>query len=156
MDHQQRVSSSDIEVPENLVELQEFCEDLWYKIFELHQKELTMLYNEAAEKYNKKVKSPILIIINSKTMATAKKAAAKKAAPKKDTKKAAPKKDTKKAAPKAKAAPVDGEAPKKVSQKIIIAELAEQGFTIDEIVAETGIKKGNVQWYFSKLKLKSK
>ena len=152
MDHQQRVSSNDIEVPENLVELQEFCDDLWNKIFELNQKELIMLYNEAAEKYNKKVKSPILIVINSKTMATAKKAATKKAAPKKVTKKAAPKKAT----AKAKAAPVDGEAPKKVSQKIIIAELAEQGFTIDEIVAETGIKKGNVHWYFSKLKLKSK
>lgn len=152
MDHQQRVSSDTIEIPENLVELQEFCDNLWDKIFDLGQKELIMLYNAAAEKYNKKVKAPILIIINNKTMATAKKATTKKATTKKVTKKAAPKKT--KPAPK-----VETEVEvvqKKSSQKAIIVELAEQGYTADEIVAETGIKKGNVQWYFSKLKLKSK
>jgi hypothetical protein len=53
------------------------------------------------------------------------------------------------AAPKAPKA--DGE--KKVSQKTQIVELAEQGKTIDQIVEATGIKKANVQWYFSKLKL---
>lgn len=46
---------------------------------------------------------------------------------------------------------VDGE--KKLSQKFRIVKLAEEGKTIDEIVELSGIKKANVQWYFSKLKL---
>ena len=71
-------------------------------------------------------------------MATKKKAA-KKSAPKKS----APNKAAK-----------TGE--KKVSQKTQIVELAGKGKSIDQIVEITGIKKANVQWYFSKLKLGKK
>lgn len=42
---------------------------------------------------------------------------------------------------------------KKVPQKEIICELAEEGLGIQEIVEKTGIKANNVRWYFSKLKL---
>jgi len=41
---------------------------------------------------------------------------------------------------------------KRVTQKSQIVELAAQGLTIAQIVEKTGIRKINVQWYFSKLK----
>jgi len=129
-------------IPDNMVDLQNFLETLWNRIFENNEQEQIKLYNKAAEKYNKQAKFQAITIIDNfqkqKEMAT-KKAAAKKAAPKKAPVKKA-------ATPKA-----DGE--KKVSQKTQIVELANQGKTIDEIVEATGIKKANVQWYFSKLKL---
>lgn len=42
---------------------------------------------------------------------------------------------------------------KRITQKSQIIELASQGLSIDQIVEKTGIRKINVQWYFSKLKL---
>lgn len=39
------------------------------------------------------------------------------------------------------------------TQKEIIVELNAQGMGVDEIVAATGIKKSNVSWHFSQLKL---
>ena len=78
--------------------------------------------------------------------AAAKKAATKKSAPKKGAaKKSAPAK--KAAAKKEKGAP---------SQKDQIVMLADQGLDVDQIVEKTGIKKANVQWYFSELKLGKK
>lgn len=146
----------EIVIPDNLVDLQDFLADLWEKIFEDNQVDKIDLYNTAAKKYNKAVSRDIMELITNfkkqKNMAT-KKAAAKKAAPKKAVaaKKAAPKKATTK-----KATTAPGE--KKESQKEIIVRLnskAGGGMNVDEIVAETGIKKTNVQWYFSKLGLKN-
>lgn len=141
----------EIIIPNNLVDLQEFLADLWENIFDNDQTDKIDLYNTAAKKYNKAVSRDIMELITNfkkqKNMAT-KKAAVKKAAPKKAAKKAAPKK--------AAAKKVAGE--KKESQKEIIVRLnskAGGGMNVDEIVAETGIKKTNVQWYFSKLGLKN-
>lgn len=139
-------------IPDNMVDLQNFLETLWNRIFENNEQEQIKLYNKAAEKYNKQAKFQAITIIDNfqkqKEMAT-KKAAAKKAAPKK----AAAKKAAAKKAPVKKAATPKADGEKKVSQKTQIVELANQGKTIDEIVEATGIKKANVQWYFSKLKL---
>ena len=42
----------------------------------------------------------------------------------------------------------------KKSQKDIVIEYFMKGFrTVNEVVAQTGLKKANVAWYFSKLKL---
>lgn len=42
---------------------------------------------------------------------------------------------------------------RKPSQKEQIIVLADKGLTITEIADISGLKKANVQWYFSKLKL---
>lgn len=134
-------------LPENKgTDLSDFLGDLWEKIFDAEKpnKALIEVYNKGAKIFNDDVKRESLLIITNfknqkdQIMATKKKAA-KKSAPKKS----APNKAAK-----------TGE--KKVSQKTQIVELAGKGKSIDQIVEITGIKKANVQWYFSKLKLGKK
>lgn len=147
-------------IPDNMVDLQNFLETLWNRIFENNEQEQIKLYNQAAVKYNKAVGFQAITIIDNfkkqkQIMATKKAAAEKKAATKKATaKKVAVKAVSKKAVPKKAEPKKDGK--KKVSQKVIVAELADKGLTIDQIVEQTGIKKTNVSWYFSKLKLGKK
>lgn len=133
----------DIIIPDNMADLQNFLDALWTKIFENNERDKIKLYNAAAEKYNKQAGFQAITTINNflkqKKMAT-KKTAAKKAA-------------AKKAQIVKKSKTIDETPVKKVSQKTQIVELAEKGKTINEIVEVTGIKKANVQWYFSKLKL---
>lgn len=152
-----------VEIPSNLVELQEFTQILFEKILS-GQENLVNLYNQAAKTYNNQVCFPAMTIIdnlkNLKNMATK---TAKKATKKEPAKKAAPKKAATKKAPVKKAAPakkpvvksepVEG---KKISQKEQVIELANQGLTALEIAEETGININNVRWYFSKLKLGAK
>lgn len=137
-------------VPDNMMDLQRFLQTLWDKIFEEDEQDKIRLYNQAAKKYNDAARFQAITIIDNfqkqKEMATKKKAAAKKAAAKPATKKSAIVKKTV-------SAKNENGTEKKVSQKSQIVDLAEQGKTIDEITELTGIKKSNVQWYFSKLKL---
>jgi hypothetical protein len=145
----------EILIPHNQVELQEFTAVLWDKITIDNDHTQIQTYNQAAEKYNKQAGWEALIIIHN--LKQIKMATVKKAAPKKVVvKKAASKKVVKKAV--AKVSTVDATLAKvktvgAPSQKTQIVELAEKGKTVDEIVAATGIKKTNVAWYFSKLKL---
>jgi len=167
-------------IPNNLAELQQLTQDLWHKIFFENDISQIPIYNEAAEKYNKQAKFVAITIIDNfkkqQQMATKKEVAAttKKSAklidtvvPAAEKKKAerAAKKDEKPAVEKApvekvaKAEKPAAEKPavekapveKAASQKTQVVELAEQGKGVDEIVEATGIKKTNVQWYFSKL-----
>lgn len=146
-------------LPQNIVELRELADELWEEIFseEKENKEKIKTYNQAASLCNRLAGRDDLTVIKNfkqlkeeQIMAT-KKAAAKKAA----TKKSAPKKGAaKKSAPAKKAAAKKEKgAP---SQKDQIVMLADQGLDVDQIVEKTGIKKANVQWYFSKLKLGKK
>lgn len=136
-----------IVIPNNMVDLQDFTQALWDKIFDNEETNLIPTYNLAAEKYNDQAGWEVLITIkNYKEMAT-KKAAADKAV----TKKATPvKKAAVSTVEKTLAKVKTVGAP---SQKSQIVKLAEKGKTIDQIVEATGIKKANVSWYFSKLKL---
>lgn len=48
----------------------------------------------------------------------------------------------------------DNKVTTKKTQKSIVLEFHKKGFkTVNEVVAQTGLKKANVAWYFSKLKL---
>lgn len=142
--------NNEIIIPDNLVDLQNFIDTLWDKISNENEILKIELYNKAAKIYNEKAKFQAITIIHNfkqQKMATTKKAA-KKTAPKKavpNLKKITtlPEKET----------PVKE---KKPSQKDQIVLLADEGKTIDEIAEATGIKKTNVSWYFSKLKLSKK
>jgi len=163
-------------MPTNLADLQELLQSLWIDIFEKDDISKIDLYNQAAKIYNDKARFGAITIITNfkkqKEMATKKDVAAttKKAKLIDTVMPAADKKKAERA--KAKAAEVletplvqeEGEiaAPKvkkeaaepvekKKTQKELIVELAEDGKSIDEVVEATGIKKTNVQWYFSKL-----
>jgi len=132
--------------PESQGERQEFLEVLYdvlngdkeaedYFLGDYDQKDLIRVYNSVVDLYNKEAKSSIYSHFNKSNMATKKKAAAKKNAA------------AKKAAPKPKK---NGEK----SQKQQIVELAEKGYTVDQIVEKTGIQKPNVSSIYSRLGLK--
>jgi len=155
--HQHKRKKRDyFEVPsmDNLVEVQEWLEDLFETVVETLDKQLLALYNKTAHAYN--VKAGKIIFSNFQNpsqMATTKKAAAQKetvAAP-------APKTAATKKVAAATVAATEATEPeaKPLSQKEQVIQAATEGKSVNEIVEEFGFIKTNVSWYFSQHKLHS-
>jgi len=152
----------EVVIPNDLVDLQEFLENLWSDIFDKHERAKIPLYNQAANKYNAKRGWTVMSLVtnykaqkeqaslynsNMEKLDAASKKAVKEASkvqikikPAKPTKSDKPKKE------RSDKEPTTGKGGE-------IMKLARAGKSIDEI-AKAGYNKTSVAWYFSKFKIK--